>query len=273
MDINKMIVKLKDLGDGSYEEVGTVGEDSEPVIWSKKESPYFHFELSLVPDFIIEHNSGGGYNVNVKCHAIFPLHTSVMRYGFSEANGEYSKDILTRFKLGSFEDQYQKERCRVQIWSESDGDGLAEDGISISIEKYGGMPDPYNPNELFIGIQVSHDLLKGLVSSIQSNPNTVQASLFIYLDEYFYAGNVDGLMFNFIDGINIKKGCSFSFKTGENSGYQMAEIIKKSNSKIAKQKRRKWVILSILITASVVVGLLAALLIEQFFPQFTEWLN
>jgi len=274
MDINKMIVKLKDLGDGSYEEVGTVGEDSEPVIWSKREDSYLHLELSLVPNFIIEQSSShGGYNVSVKCHAIFPLHASVICYGFSEADREYSKDILTRFKLGSFEDQYRNEQCKVQIWSELDDYSLAEDGVSVDISPYGGIPNPYNPNELSIGIQVSHDLLKGLVSSIQSKPNTVQASLFIYLDEYFYADNVDGLMFNFIDGINIKKECSFSFKTGENSGYQMAEIIKKSNSKIAKQKRSKWVILSILITASVVVGLLAALLIEQFFPQFTEWLN
>ena len=274
MNINKMIIKLKDLGNGSYEEVDTVGEDAKSVIWSKREDSYFHLELSLVPNFIIEQSSShGGYNVSVKCHAIFPLHASVIRYGFSEADREYSKDILTRFKLGSFEDQYRNEQCKVQIWSELDDYSLAEDGVSVDISPYGGIPNPYNPNELSIGIQVGHNLLKGLVSSIQSNPNTVEATLFIKMDKYFYAGNVDGLMFNLIDGIEINEGCFFSIKTGGNSGYQMAEMIKKSNSIVAKQKRRGWTTFFIVIAAGTVAGLSVGMLIEWFFPQFTEWLN
>jgi len=274
MSTNETIIKLKNLGDKSYEEIGTVGEDTKSVIWSKKENLRSHVELSLVPDFIIKQSSShGGHNISIECHAIFPLHASVIRYGFSEAAGDFSKDILTRFKLGSFEDQYRNEQCKVHIWSELDDYSLVEDGVSVSINPYGGIPDPYNPNELFIGIQVGHNLLKGLVSSIQSNPNTVEATLFIKMNKYFYAGNVDGLMFNLIDGIEINEGCFFSIKTGGNSGYQMAEMIKKSNSIVAKQKRRGWTTFFIVIAAGAVAGLSVAMLIEWFFPQFTEWLN
>jgi hypothetical protein len=178
--------------------------------------------------------------------------------------------MLTRFKLGSFEDQYRNEQCRVQIWSELDDYSLPEDGVSVNISPYGGIPNPYNPNELFIGIQVGHNLLKGLVSSIQSNPNTVEAPLFIKMDKYFYAGNVDGLMFNLIDGIEANKGCHFSIKTSENSGYQMGEMIKKSNSIVAQQKRSGWTTFFIVIAAAAVAGLSVGMLIEWFFPQFTE---
>lgn len=267
------ITELKELGDKSYEELGTVGEDAKSVIWAKKSDLSFPLELSLVPDFSIVQNSGyGGYSVDVKCHAIFTQHVSLVRYGFSKDAGDFSKDILARLKLGSYEEQYREQQCTVLV-SEFYDDSLPEDEVIVTINPYGGIPNPYKTDEIFISIQISKNLLKGFVSSIQSSPNNIEATLNIKMDEHFYAGNVDGLMFNLIDGIEVDKGCYFSFKTGINSGHQMAEIIKKSGSMVAKQKRRQWTAFFIVIAAAIVTGLSVSMLIEWFFPQFTEWLN
>jgi len=273
MKSSEVVAKLKDSGDGSYKEVGTVGEDSRPVIWAKISDSSFPLEFSLVPDFSIEHNSGyGGYDVRVKCHAIFTQHVSLVRYGFSEDAGDFSKDILTRFKLGSYEEQYRVEQCTVLI-SEFYDESLSEDEVIVTIDPYGGMPDPCRSDGVFISIQVAKNFLKGFISSIQSSSNNVEATLNIKMDEHFYAGNVDGVMFNLVEGIEVGRGCYFSFKTGINSGHQMAEIIKKSSPMAAKQKRRQWTTFFIVIAVAIVTGLSVGMLSEWLFPQFTEWLN
>jgi len=270
--LDNIVIKLKDLGDNSYKEIGTVGDDSKPVIWSKEDSSFPLF-LAFTPDFVVKQSNS---ETMVECQAIFLQDISMMCYGWSDESREFSKDIPTRFSFDNFEKQYGGYSSKVVVKSLGNN-VLLKDGILVTIHPYGNVPNPYDDSVgFYVLVQVADELLQGFISAIQSSPNNIEASLNVEVDNWFVADNMDGVMLNLIDGAKINSNCYFSFRTGGDSGQKMTQLLKQRNSIKVKLKRlngRRIGLALMGIAGWVLLVYLFVYLFEPYIDQFSEWLN
>jgi hypothetical protein len=267
MKNNGVITKLKDLGKGSYEEIGTVGDDSKSVIWSSSSRGQY-LEFYLINDFEVSQSS---LQTLVKCHAVCVNNIAILKR-LTEQTGD-SLNLKTfdkglgRFDLEKYEELFGKKyRFQVYITSLEIGD-TPEDGIRVTI-----TPDGGTNGETHINVQIEDELLKRFVlalQSIESNTNDFFASLRIiqsHLNPY-EANNRKEIMIDLASKVKID-GCGwFEFKTDVNSGQWITDFLKKEKSIIAKLKRAGW--RAILLNTVIFVGVfLLAYLIGPHMIQF-----
>ena len=267
-----VITELKELDDGSYEEVGTVGGDSKPVIWSSWEFSDF-FSFYLIDDFEISQSNSRTF---IECDAVCADNIAICeKLERLEDGGIFEKE-LGRVDLEKYEELTgEKYRFKVYITSLGIGDA-PENGIRTTITPHGGRG-----GETHINIQIKDELLKTFTLVLQSKRSgTSNFSVKLGVPSGHLnprkSNNKDGLMIDLTNKIEIDGDCDFSFKTAANSGQWITDLIKKEKSIVTKLKRIGWraVLLAMIsIVGGAAGGLLLYYLFEPYLIQLSEWLN
>jgi hypothetical protein len=271
-----VITELKKLDDGSYEEIGTVGDDSKPVIWSSSSWGQY-LEFYLINDFEVSQSS---LQTLVKCHAVCANNITALKRITEEVADDFNFKTVEK-GLGRFDfkrcEELTGERYRFQVYITSlKIDNNSEDGIHVTITPNGG-----EHGWTHINIQIEDELLKRFVLALQSkesNTNDFFASLRIlqsHLNPY-EANNREEIMIDLTSKVEID-GCGwFEFKTDVNSGQWITDLIKQEKSIATKLKRIGWRVIllaMISIVGGAAGGLLLYYLFEPYLIQLSEWLN
>jgi len=266
-----VITELKKLDGGSYEEIGTVGDDSKPVIWSSS-SWGSDLEFYLINDFEVSQSS---LQTLVKCHAVCANNiTALKRITEEVADGFNFKTVekgLGRFDFKRCE-ELTGERYRFQVYITSlEIDNTSEDEIHVTITPNGG-----EYGWTHINVQIEDELLKRFILALQSkelNTNDFFASLLIPQSRLnpYEADNREEVMIDLTNKVEIDDGSLFKFKMAANSGQWITDLIKKEKSFATKLKRIGWRVI-FLFMASIAGGLLLAYLLAPYLGWFLEWL-
>ncbi len=267
-----VITELKELDDGSYEEIGTVGDDSKPVIWSSCEFSNF-FSFYLIDDFEISQSNSRTF---IECDAVCADNIAICKKLERLEDGGIFEKELGRVDLEKYEELTgEKYRFKVHITSLGIGDA-PENGIRTTITPNGGRQ-----GETYIDIQIKDELLKAFTLVLQSKKSgTSNFSVKLGVPSGHLnpreSNNKDGLMIDLTNKIEIDGDCDFSFKTAANSGQWITDLIKKEKSIVTKLKRIGWraVLLPMIsIVGGAAGGLLLYYLFEPYLIQLSEWLN